>query len=202
MVVKCSVSEFFPMKVVDSVDTDFDNYRDDLIEWIKNYRSQDLDNKVSRSNAGGYQSIDTFYLEESFSPFLDKIWNFICKSIDKYKEGTELGFMIDNGSKFGLSNMWININNPGSYNVVHVHPSSLLSGVIWVDTSENCGNLVIKNPLEMNTCYFTPPDGSSYWFKPINGRMLLFPSCLPHNVELNKSDKDRISISFNLDFVN
>ena len=37
-----------------------------------------------------------------------------------------------------------------------------------------------------------------YWFPPIEGRMLIFPSHLQHHVKENKSDKDRISVSFNI----
>ena len=37
-----------------------------------------------------------------------------------------------------------------------------------------------------------------YWFSPIEGRMLIFPSHLQHHVKENKSDEDRISVSFNI----
>ena len=39
---------------------------------------------------------------------------------------------------------------------------------------------------------------NSYTFKPISGRMLLFPSHFYHDVELNKTREDRIALSFNI----
>jgi uncharacterized protein (TIGR02466 family) len=39
-------------------------------------------------------------------------------------------------------------------------------------------------------------------FNPLEGRMLIFPSYLAHQVEPNESDEDRISVSFNLSIVN
>ena len=42
----------------------------------------------------------------------------------------------------------------------------------------------------------------TYYFTPIEGRILLFPSSLEHEVEENKSDEDRISYSFNIKLIN
>ena len=38
----------------------------------------------------------------------------------------------------------------------------------------------------------------AYFFPPIEGRVLVFPSYLSHQVQENKSDEDRISVSFNI----
>ena len=38
----------------------------------------------------------------------------------------------------------------------------------------------------------------NYSFIPNEGLLVLFPSHLQHDVEVNKSDEDRISVSFNL----
>ena len=38
----------------------------------------------------------------------------------------------------------------------------------------------------------------SYYFTPTDGRMLIFPSHLMHEVEENLSNEDRISVSFNI----
>ena len=37
--------------------------------------------------------------------------------------------------------------------------------------------------------------------KVLEGDLLIFPSYLPHYVEPNKSDEDRIVISFNIDII-
>ena len=41
----------------------------------------------------------------------------------------------------------------------------------------------------------------SYYFTPKEGRILIFPSDLEHEVKENKSDEDRISYSFNIKLI-
>ena len=42
----------------------------------------------------------------------------------------------------------------------------------------------------------------TYFFYPKEGKILIFPSSLSHQVEENKSDEDRISYSFNIKLIN
>ena len=42
----------------------------------------------------------------------------------------------------------------------------------------------------------------TYYFRPMEGRLLIFPSSLEHEVKENKSNEDRISVPFNLTFYN
>ena len=46
-----------------------------------------------------------------------------------------------------------------------------------------------------SNCYMT------YYFPPTEGRILIFPSSLEHEVEKNKSSEDRISYSFNIKLI-
>ena len=103
---------------------------------------------------------------------------------------------------------WIGINKPGSYNSKHVHPRSDLSGVLWIKTPENCGNIVFDSPVAFQTHQETESYtdeflsktnyNHNYYFNPIKGRMLIFPSHLEHSVDPSESDEDRISVSFNI----
>jgi uncharacterized protein (TIGR02466 family) len=188
----------FPSKIVTSRDEKF-SYRDDLIEWMYNYRKNDTTGGVVVSNIYGYQSEGNFYKkDDSFKPFMEEIWSHITSTIDRYGEGIELGECISNGYKILLKNIWFNINPPKAYNHVHIHPGCLLSGVLWVKTQADCGDLILRDPLEMNS-YCLGENGRG--FVPADGVMLLFPAHIPHNVVHNLSKEDRISISFNLDLI-
>jgi uncharacterized protein (TIGR02466 family) len=111
-----------------------------------------------------------------------------------------------------LSNMWANINPRNAHNRSHVHPNVLWSGVYYVQTPRNCGRLLFTDPRPQATI-LTPifaPDRerqpemwSEVYFEAIEGRLLLFPAWLQHEVEPNLTDVagaagDRISVSFNL----
>lgn len=185
----------FPLKIGISTDEEF-LYRQDMIDWIIKYKKNDVNNNVKVSNHGGYQTRGNFYMEddsEDFTPFLDKIWIQIDKTIQCYAKGLVIA---KDNIPITLQNIWVNVNGPGAYNQVHVHPGSVLSGVLWVDCPEDSGDFYFTDPLEMNT-YCLGPNAQKV--EPIEGQMMIFPACIPHYVLPNTSEEDRISISFNLD---
>lgn len=104
--------------------------------------------------------------------------------------------------RFG--NIWFNINSPGSYNQIHNHRGALLSGVYYVDVPNNeTGNIEFHRNDEAD--YYLhqilTPDhhfASTKLIYPAKTNTLyIFPAWLKHSVQGNKSNKDRISISFN-----
>lgn len=165
-----------------------------LIKWIYNYQ-KDTDGVV-HSNRGGWQSPADFYLDDSFSEFADYIFKNSLAALTHYD------------LKFKMGNMWININRKGNYNVVHNHPNSTISGVLWIKTPKNCGSLVFHSPhsysqhILLHNVDCVVAENQNYYdfyrFCPKEGTIVLFPSDLLHGVEQNESDEDRISIAFNL----
>ena len=172
----------------------FSEIQNELIDYVYKMRAEDSVGQTI-SNNGGWQSKNFNINNEA-----DPLHKFLIDSISSFpviKKG--VNFVID---------AWANINKPGDYNVKHDHPTANLSGVLWIKCPKNCGNIVFENPTsfqsfnEINSYtndfkdlyaqYF------SYWFLPTEGRILIFPAYLRHSVEENKSDEDRISVSFNL----
>tara|TARA_B100000131_G_scaffold271946_1_gene272615 strand:+ start:1571 stop:2155 length:585 start_codon:yes stop_codon:yes gene_type:complete len=180
----------FPSKVSVSYDTNFFEYKDNMIEWMRQYS---LNNKTfERSNQGGYQSPDNFYLQESFAPYLNRITEQIQSMIDSYVSSDDCREMI--GLK--ISNMWFNFNYKYSYNTTHVHPGCVLSGVMWVRVPENSGSLVFEADNQFG--YGTVNEQCVQDFEPEEGAMVMFPAYLSHRVTQNHNDECRVSIAFNL----
>ena len=104
-----------------------------------------------------------------------------------------------------IGNMWANINPPGGYNKPHVHPNSLFSGVYYVKTPPNSGQLVCSDPRPgIQTCMPNRKKGEPpkhLWrdlhLQPKENRAIVFPAWLWHSVQPNKSNENRISVSFN-----
>ena len=104
-----------------------------------------------------------------------------------------------------LGNMWANINYPGGYNRPHLHPNSLFSGVYWIKTPMKSGNLMLYDPRPgIQMIMPNRKEGqlpSQLWrevhYKPVAGRIIMFPAWLWHEVKPNESDDTRISVSFN-----
>lgn len=103
---------------------------------------------------------------------------------------------------------WLNLNTPGTGHQIHTHYGALASGVVYLETYENCGDLVFLDPIsertqanvysenikkELNDFNFPVVK-----YKPITGRIIMFEGWLPHTVDVNKSKENRISVSFNI----
>ena len=104
-----------------------------------------------------------------------------------------------------LGNMWANINYPGGYNRPHLHPNSLFSGVYWIKTPIKSGNLMVYDPRVGVQCTMPnrkegklPPQvWREVHFEPRAGTAVMFPAWLWHEVQPNRSNDTRISVSFN-----
>jgi uncharacterized protein (TIGR02466 family) len=103
-----------------------------------------------------------------------------------------------------ITGCWANVQRKNSKLQVHSHPNSYLSGVYYVQAPKNSARIVFKKKIVNDIIpLFKKPNALNEAFhkwEPESGMMLIFPSCLEHYVERNKTDEMRISISFNLMF--
>lgn len=192
------VSALFPTIVVRTICEDFSSIQDDIIDWCYSVKETNPGQKVS--NQGGWQSAGYFEGEE-FSKVKDYLLGKIAESLQELLSPEKC-------QGFRVGRIWVNINGKNAYNEMHDHPNCNLSGVLWVKSPENCGRFKFDNPNSFSQSYVidgtldeiqkTFNNYSSLSFDPLEGHMLVFPSNLKHGVEMNQSDKDRISIAFNI----
>ena len=106
-----------------------------------------------------------------------------------------------------IQNMWININEFKDYNKSHTHPNAHWSGVYYIKTPENCGNIIFESPAHdiMDHTYYATKfkdqnvyNSITHWQEAKENILYIFPGWLKHRVEPNLSDENRISISFNI----
>jgi hypothetical protein len=104
--------------------------------------------------------------------------------------------------KLHIIEAWANVNSPGSRNELHQHEKVQYTGVYFLTAPENCGSLVLKNPANVaNQCHPDAPNVQDIVVEPVEGGMIVFPGWVPHEVWINNSTEDRISIAFNLGIV-
>lgn len=144
------------------------------------------------SNYGGFQSHDLDFFNIKEFSVISKQLNNIINDVQK---------TIDNNIEFIRTDFWVNVNQKGSFNSRHYHPSSSLSGVVYLQVNDDTGTIVFESdsimqhyPLSTNSPLFK----GRTEYKPIVGSVIIFPSWIPHYVNENNSDMDRISIAFNL----
>ena len=89
-----------------------------------------------------------------------------------------------------------------THNHLHNHAGSILSGVYYVNSTPEQGNIFFER--SDNAEYFLPPVEKPNYFtstattyKAITGALYVFPGWMKHSVQPNTTDKDRISVSFN-----
>ena len=105
------------------------------------------------------------------------------------------------GSHFSANiNYWTNVNKPGSLNMIHNHvmASCHLSGVYYVQGVDTGAIRFYTHEQLYNLIPTGMPYGNKIGHAPSDGDILLFPSYLQHDVDVNLSKKNRITIAFNV----
>ncbi|MGI9273604.1 MAG: TIGR02466 family protein [Endozoicomonas sp.] len=172
------------------------------------YQIREEDTKgITRSNmrqAGAWHSQVNLHTQTAFSPLVE----FITGQAREIFQ--DLGY--DPDYEPAIDTLWANISSRNAYNRAHIHPNSLWSGVYYVQVPEDAGRIFFIDP-RTQAMHYTPrydPDKkrealtwNEVFFEPQEGRLILFPSWLQHEVEPNMSSLtgeagNRISISFNI----
>ena len=187
---------FFPTPVWT---TNLDNYKtinEQMYNYIKSNKKNDKKG-ISKSNVKGWHSND-FNLNDNdpqnfisfILPAIENVMNDM--NWDKEKQTAK------------ISNMWAIINTGGSANLRHQHGNSTISGAYYVRAPQDCGDIVFYDPRPAPI--YSYPNVKSVNFlnaqvngiSPVEGALILFPSFLDHSVNENKSNEERIVISFNI----
>ena len=120
----------------------------------------------------------------------------IQEVLDEYTKGYGISSVM-------LTNSWFNVQRPGSTLKSHIHPDSVISGVIYVDVDPSRDNISFKNPNNLveyfSRCtHHTDYNSLQYDFTPTTGDILVFPSWIPHGNTYDADHEiDRIAIGFN-----
>ena len=149
----------------------------DVKHWVKeiyNYKNNNP-HSIKRSNQGGYHSESTLHTNPNFYPLV--------------KELNDIHYSIFNTPNINISRMWINISSYSHYNTFHLHGDQLdiISGILYLQTPLNCGKVNFVNPLNLN---------HKLLIEPKEKKLVLFSEPIPHSVEPNLSQEDRISIAY------
>src|SRR5438067_6309005 len=162
----------------------------DHLEEMKKevYRLHSLPNDIrKKSNYGGWQSDARLHHNAVFRPLLDHV-SYVCSQL--FKKGAT------------FHQMWACINKRNDQNLIHSHTNNYnLSGVYYLNVPRDSGEIVFRDPrpgANQAPRRLFQDDGDSEYFTPAAGLIILFPSYLEHFVLPNRSDGDRISMSFDL----
>ena len=105
-------------------------------------------------------------------------------------------------NKFEITTSWFTKSIKGQSSNSHNHNNCMYSAVLYLQTSENCGNIfflitqVERYNLEKTD--FNLYNSTEWGVQPADGLLVIFPSEVYHKITENKSDTTRYSLAFNL----
>lgn len=111
------------------------------------------------------------------------------------------------GRAVALTDLWVNIMPPDAAHSLHLHPLSFISGTYYVATPPGCPGLKFEDP-RLDRFMAAPPrlpsarrENQVHVTYPAEaGNVILFESWLRHAVAANRTDAERISVSFNFNW--
>lgn len=196
------ISLWFPTLIYEDILTEFKN-NNRYLESKAYEIQQEFTNISTTWNCDTYNTLSQDNIDINKDPIIKDL---ICLCKEK---------VIDFASEYGIIksvedleciDTWFNIAEYGNYQEYHIHPKSDFSIVYYVKTEESCGNIIFQNKDSLTDMFPLDTDELTYasyktcFYTPRDSLILIFRSNLPHMVEKNLSNNDRISIAMNFKF--
>jgi uncharacterized protein (TIGR02466 family) len=177
-----------------------------LLDNIQNIQNKDLLEyimKLEYFEPPGWDSNMETSIGNNSELLSDTIFEKLAKEIQSRVESyvTEIGVSLEH-NKVELVQSFFNVGKPGSFQEFHIHATHDISCVYYVDAHEKQGDLVLdrfRGPQLLRTN--TPAIDYRYYLPPSTGALRVFPGNLPHQVNINRSNSNRVSISCNFNVI-
>ncbi len=174
-----------------------------LMVCAKNYEFSTAEKKFISElkmieNTGNLMSENDNVLK---STELSNLIKFVDLQIFNFKKNL---LKIKDENEIYVTQSWVNTSDTNQFHPKHKHPNSIISGVLFLDDDADQELPALRFhrtqpmfPLDFSFDDLNEFNANCREFDTVEGMLLLFPSLLEHDVEANKSDRMRSSISFN-----
>ena len=170
-----------------------------MFKYIKDLQIQNPKG-ITKSNVFGWHSEDFDLENEQPKYFINSI------STNLNEAFKDMGWDIKN-QEVKVTSMWSVINKKNASNARHIHSNNYISAAYYVKTPENGGDIVFHDPRTVTTFRYpkiaenNTLNSNIFTIQPKEGLLVLFPSYLYHSVDFNRSEEERIVISFNINLL-
>ena len=152
--------------------------------------------KNSIKNKGNINTKDNYILNrkefKNIKKFLDQCCKDYLKRIISPKNNIELH----------ITQSWLNYTEENQYHHIHLHPNSVVSGVLYFNCNKNNDKIKFSNSIgyqqikpEINK--YNIWNSETWWFPLETSQLIMFPSSTTHQVETKQGNNTRISLAFN-----
>ena len=187
---------FFSTPVWTSKIENYSVINTEILQYIKKLESEDSEG-IQKSNLKGWHSPDFDLKNNEVTNYVNKIGPSLNEAL------LDMGWDLKN-QQIQIQSMWSIINRSDAANSRHIHGNSFISAAYYLKAPKNCGDIVFHDPRSEPT-FFHPKvekpnklNTNVVKIKPEEGLLILFPSYIYHSVESNKSNEERVVISFNI----
>jgi len=128
----------------------------------------------------------------------NQLKNKIIKNFNKFKND-----YLEYTNDFKITTSWFTKTKPNQSSNYHNHKNCMFSGVLYIKTFENSGNINFINLNNNSSFWLSPKKWNIYnsleWtIVPKDGLLIFFPSEVHHKILKNNSNNTRYSLAFNL----
>ncbi|MBV8784647.1 MAG: hypothetical protein JOZ67_10705 [Gammaproteobacteria bacterium] len=155
----------------------------------------------ARNYPGGYTSYGSAHRMHTLSPTFAALARELDAHVRRFARALHFDLR---GRPLAMSDCWVNIMGTQAAHGLHLHPLATLSGTYYVRVPRGAPGLKFEDP-RLGLFMAAPPRlarlprAQRPWVSvPVRaGQLLLFESWLRHEVPSQRSDAERISVSFN-----
>lgn len=169
-------------------------------------KKMDKDGHVwcKKNYPGGYTSYSSFDQLHKMSSTFMELEAFLRPHIAKFVQFLEMDIQ---PKELLMSSCWVNVMPKGVTHSMHIHPLSTISGTMYVDLPKGTPGIKFEDPRQVQFMASPPRKVSAslknqrfFTLQPKPGDVVLFESWMRHEVPMNQTNSERISISFNYDW--
>ena len=163
----------------------------EILLSVKTSKKTSLDsmcNTVSK-NVNVLDCLELKTLKKDLNIYLQQYWNSIFNCEQKIK----------------MTNSWVGVTRKEESHGMHLHPNSIISGILYLQAEGDCGSLKLSNNPTIYKDYNFEYNFKNYsvynskeWQIPVKTNdIILFPSSIAHGTTKNTTEKERIILGFN-----
>ena len=153
----------------------------------------------------GYTSYGTMTnLHRTFSTFID-LEAKIRRHVNRFARRLDMNLQ---GARLAMTDCWVNVMSRHAVHSLHLHPLAVVSGTYYVATPPGSSRLRFEDP-RLDKLMGAPPkrdpcrpeNRQQVSYDVAAGKLILFESWLRHEVASNPTRGERVSISFNYNWI-
>ncbi len=158
-----------------------------------------------KNYAGGYTSYSSFADLHRRLPSFQKLEKKLNVHMREFVKSLEMDV---DPKKIHMTTCWVNVMSALCHHSLHLHPLSFISGTYYVSVPPKSGSFKIEDP--RMACFMASPPRNATCsraqknfvsFQPREGQVLMFESWLRHEVPANLGSGNRVSVSFNYEWI-